>query len=110
MTVSAFAWTSARRRKILREANLRERVLQRVLARREDDPHLAGAIPLLVCLLAADGDGSTLFEDYTTVTHLIHLLGSMPPVPLVPETVFSWRCCCFSLRLSQAGLHRKLAQ
>lgn len=58
--------------------------MRTLLARREDDPHLARGMALLLCLLVRDGDGGQLFDTYEHVSHLVHLLSTLPP-PVVSD-------------------------
>jgi hypothetical protein len=70
---------SVGRRNTLRERRLVQRIVRTLLARREDDPHLARGMALLLYLLVRDGDGGQLFLTYEHVNHLVHLLSTLPP-------------------------------
>ena len=56
-----------------------QRIVRTLLGRREDDPHLTRGMALLLCLLVRDGDGGQLFDAYERVSHLVHLLSTLPP-------------------------------
>eukprot|EP00959_Pyramimonas_sp_CCMP1952_P212064 4437983-Pyramimonas_sp.AAC.2 len=73
--------SNKRKRVILRQQGWAHKLVGTLLSRREDEPLLAKASALLVCLLVANGEGAMLFQEYNQVTHLTHLLATPPPAP-----------------------------
>eukprot|EP00240_Pyramimonas_obovata_P004971 CAMPEP_0118957400 /NCGR_PEP_ID=MMETSP1169-20130426/62086_1 /TAXON_ID=36882 /ORGANISM="Pyramimonas obovata, Strain CCMP722" /LENGTH=410 /DNA_ID=CAMNT_0006905479 /DNA_START=407 /DNA_END=1636 /DNA_ORIENTATION=+ len=73
--------SNRRKREILRQQGWARQLVGTLLGRREDEPLLAKATALVVCLLVGDGEGAALFQEYDQVSRLTHLLAAPSPTP-----------------------------